>query len=329
MQEAWREIFSNKNQNVLVELLVHDYFSALKFLFDQQQLEREVYEEQLKEIQAVRGKDLTVAFKLLGTRFLRVLGERPASLRINMQGFFFNQKALGADRVKLEAIEDHSSRLRTTDPIFTFLKEARNLNAHNLSQQPSHWNILVLASVQHLLNISRVQKQFLEDARDLMAFICDELGQSESKLKQDPPTPPAVNIEGAGQTAALVEELRAIKGLLEVTGASGHETELSKTREAISEAEFESALVELRSRVLDVFAGDDWPGPMANLFQKTFVSEVLKFKPKNLAEAMRLPDVAWRFDQNRNLIKRQVSEFGAEFDALISSVKWEDEDDIF
>lgn len=126
-----------------------------------------------------------------------------------------------------------------------------------------------------------------------------------------------------------MEELRAIKGLLEVTGASGHETELSKTREAISEAEFESALVELRSRVLDVFAGDDWPGPMANLFQKTFVSEVLKFKPKNLAEAMRLPDVAWRFDQNRNLIKRQVSEFGAEFDALISSVKWEDEDDIF
>jgi hypothetical protein len=328
MEESWRQVFSSKNQNVLVELLVHDFFSALKFLYDQNELTRLVYEELLREIQGIRGKDLTVAFKLLGKRFYRISSDRPASLRINLQALFFEQKALRKDWNILEKIESHSVRLKTTDPIFTLLKEARNLDAHDLSEQSTGWNVLVLASVQHLLAVSEVNKKYIDDAKLLNAFVCDTLG----RLHQETPVDNREQIGGGesdvGPTAELLDEIRQIKGILEISSPESEAALVAPETRSLSEAEFESALVELRYRVVQAYACDDWPGPMANLFQKSFVSEVLQYKPKNLAEAVRLPDVAWRITQNRELIKKQMIQFGREFDDLISSVKWE-EDDIF
>ncbi|MDC0433095.1 hypothetical protein OAL88_00255 [bacterium] len=328
MEEPWRHIFRNKNQNILVELLVHDFFSALKFLFDQGELSKLVYEEQLREVQSVRGKDLTVACKLLSKRFLRISSERPANLRIHLQQFFFEQKDSRKDPGNLSKTEAHSLRLRTTDPIFTLLKEARNVDAHNLSSHSTEWSILVLSSVQYLLTISQVNRQYLEDARLLSEFIRDALSHAFQERQVEDDSQIAVQEKDINPTVELLDELRQIKGILEVGGYEAANVSVASAGPSLSEAEFESALVKLRANVLELYAGDDWPGPMANLFQRSFVAEVLQYKPRNLAEAIRLPDVAWRLAQNRDLIKKQILRFGPEFDALISSVKWE-EDDVF
>lgn len=322
MEEAWRQLFNSRNQSVLVDLLIYDYFPALKFLYEKDEISKSVYEDQLKEIQEVRGRDLTVAFRLLGRRFSRISGERPGSLRINMQSFYFQKKAAGGSKVALGEIEAHSERLRVTDPLFTLLKEARNVDAHDLSEQPAYWNTMVLSCVLYLLDVSRVSEKLLDDAKALKMFVSNQLNASNVVPDKTQTPKPPTNTE-------VLAELRSLRGLI----SSEQENTNQKPEDAqpsLTEAEFESRLLELKRLVLEEFEDDYWPGPMANLFQRSFVSEVMKYKPNNLNEAIRLPDVAWRVDKNRSIVHKQINRFGEEFDALIKRVKWEDDDiDVF
>ena len=88
----------------------------------------------------------------------------------------------------------------------------------------------------------------------------------------------------------------------------------------IAEAELERTLQVWREEVAQRFSGPSWPGPAANIFQRSIISDIMTWQPTSVEEVLRLPDVAWRYEKNKPLMKAQLDSYRDQLNQFLACV---------
>ena len=319
--QNWKKIFESSIQSAIVECALTTYVRQLKFLYTENLVSESTFREQSEAVAFILGKDLTNLLRFFRTRLPREGEFSDRDLKGIFQAVFFESKNLIPQPKKLD-LESRMRKLIECETTLLTLKEARNVYAHEVSfDRSAAWNQMVTGAAIYFFEIADVPDKY----NTLINELIDTSFSSQKKMDESSVANPRDKDKeavGASESLdSLLSDVAEIKNIINRQGGGAFPDE--NDLELISEAQLELELHIIREKINDKYGGSNWPGPMANLCQRSIINQILEFKPRDLETALRLPDVAWRVHKNAYLIKLQVNIFGDEINNMLKITDWE------
>ena len=317
--DTWKLIFKTAPQRLITDCALLTYMLELRSLVDAGYIEEEQFALRLADAQALMGRDITQLPRHFRARLVRKDGAAERDLKGTMQSLFFDaKKQQGASEARL--LEDKMRRMIDIEVTLNVLREARNVYAHDLGAKMSHaWNNMVISSALYFFEKAEVPKNM---RKEVEAFVGDLRGYATEAQAIEPMTREKVEPSVAPDVDSIATELAEIRRLLDLkpTNAS------NESSTPISEVELEQSLLEIKQRISSEHDESPGFGPMANLCQKSIINEVIRYKPRDLKEMLRLPDIGWRVQKNPALFKAQINKHGSAIADLLSRTDWDQDD---
>ena len=319
----WRELFSGEFQEALVCSALQAYKTSFEWLLRESLVTPSETERMLALLENARNRDISITYKLYKTRFEWIGGESARDLRGTLQAIFFGLRDNPAASARLYEVENLMRKITECELILALLKEARNVFAHTTKDtRSSAWDEMLKASTLYLLEITG----FADKYSELALKLTSPLSSTEDGRAEAPESISGKREVPEDQLASVSAQLDKITDLLK-----SHQPEVKEfdgsSKVVIAEAELESSLQAWREEVAQKFSGPSWPGPGANIFQRSIIADIMKWQPNSVEEVLRLPDVAWRYEKNKPQMKAQLDSYRDRLSYLLENVQWEVSDD--
>lgn len=319
---AWKIVFTSRGQRLIVECALVTYIYEIKSLVDSRIVSQITYDSRLDDAQAVMGSDITKVSRYYRDRIARTDDMAERDLKGILQSLFFEGKRSDG-QVRTRELEKRMRRIVETEMVLNVLREARNVYAHEIGSEKSRaWSEMVVSSTKYFFETAVVPEARKDEVDSFVSGLNVVPVEVDTQLSR---AQPVTGVPSESYLEGITQELAEIKRLIDL--GAGVATSSQDDLPTINEVELETLLLEIKAKINEEMRGPYWPGPGANLCQKTIIGEILAYKPRDITEALRLPDVAWRVEKNRSLFRQQVDKYGDEINALLQRTDWERNDD--
>ena len=346
----WKKFFSKQEFHGWISnaglLMIEKVFREAQ---DLQVISNQTYSQILSDLSVNVNQDLTTIIRCFYTKYkLNFDPNHWQTVNSLSVCKVLEKKLQSANQPdKLQRIRSLGWRVREAEPILKFLKEARNVAAHDMSPRKTKgWLTLVPASVIRITEICPHPKNTNDLVNDILTSCHEqilvqlELDNISSTTDQTEIPKPQESASGGPNHENVIElQLDRIEEMLAQQSKSPLATKENNTDKVSKSFEVEDIeppeidwltpamlkqeLLSLKEDCFSRFKDDVELSPKRNFFQGPCINNIIAFRPMMAKEVIRLPDFGWRYKENIGVLGKQFNYYSKTLDELLSRVDWD------